>query len=426
MNYLKMKIPAILFALLAIPCVSVSGQFTIDQCQEKSRQNYPQIKQFGLIEQSLEYNLSNAGKAYLPQVSFSAKATYQSDAIHLDVPMGQQTMSIHQSKDQYQAALDLSQTVWDGGVTSIQKKVYRDNAAIESQKLEVDLYVVRDRVNQLYFGCLLIEEQLKQNAVLESELKTNYDKILSYMKNGVANQSDLDAVKLEQLNNSQRRTELQTARKSYIEMLSAMIGIVLTDEVALEKPAATILETDGATLKRPEVGLFDRQLYLIDHQSAMVKSGTLPKIGLFAQGGYGRPGLNMLQSDFSAFYIGGVKLSWNFGGLYTQKNSLNNLKISREMVLNQKETFLFNNSLKVKQQNNEIDKMRQLLKDDDEIIRLHTNLKKASEAKVANGVQSVTDLLREVNAESLAKQQKSLHEIQLLLNVYNLKYSTNN
>ena len=421
-----MKTSAVLFAIMTLSSMQAFGQFTIDQCQEKARQNYPQIKQFGLIEKSLEYNLSNAGKAYLPQVSFTAKATYQSDAISLDVPIGLQTLSIHQSKDQYQAVLDVNQTLWDGGTTSIQKKVHRDNASIESQKLEVDLYAIKDRVNQLYFGCLLIDEQLQQNAVLNKELQTNYDKVVSYMRNGVANQADLDAVRLEQLNNGQRRTELLAARKSYREMLSAMMGVALTDESSLEKPSIPMEVFDETMLKRPEVGLFDRQLSLIDHQTDMVKSGTQPKVGLFVQGGYGRPGLNMLQNDFSPFYIGGVRLSWNISGFYTQKNNLNNLRINKEMVSNQKETFLFNNSLKIKQQNNELDMMRQLLQDDEEIIRLHVNLKKASEAKVENGVQSVTDLLREVNAESMAIQQKSLHEMQLLLDIYNLKYSTNN
>ncbi|MCK9311264.1 MAG: TolC family protein [Bacteroidales bacterium] len=421
-----MKTSAVLFAIITLSSMQAFGQFTIDQCQEKARQNYPQIKQFGLIEKSLEFNLSNAGKAYLPQVSFTAKATYQSDAISLDVPIGLQTLSIHQSKDQYQAVLDVNQTLWDGGTTSIQKKVHRDNASIESQKLEVDLYAIKDRVNQLYFGCLLIDEQLLQNAVLNTELQTNYDKVASYMRNGVANQADLDAVRLEQLNNGQRRTELLAARKSYREMLSAMMGVALTDESSLEKPSIPMEVFDETMLKRPEVGLFDRQLSLIDHQTDMVKSGTQPKVGLFVQGGYGRPGLNMLQNDFSPFYIGGVRLSWNISGFYTQKNNLNNLRINKEMVSNQKETFLFNNSLKIKQQNNELDMMRQLLQDDEEIIRLHVNLKKASEAKVENGVQSVTDLLREVNAESMAIQQKSLHEMQLLLDIYNLKYSTNN
>jgi len=165
---------------------------------------------------------------------------------------------------------------------------------------------------------------------------------------------------------------------------------------------------------------------LLDEQSQMVQTGTKPRVGLFVQGGVGRPGLNMLNPDFSSFYIGGIRLSWNISGFYTLKNSLNALKISKDMVTTQKETFLFNNSLKITQQNGEAEKIRELIKSDDEIIRLHTSVKNASAAKVTHGVQTVTDLLREVNAESLAKQQKVLHEIQLMMSIYNLKYSTNN
>jgi len=421
-----MKLIKVILFLMAIPVSSAFGQLSIDQCQEKARQNYPQIKQFELIEKSLDYNLSNASKAYFPQVGISAKATYQSDAISLDIPMNGQMMSIHQSKDQYQAVLEVNQIVWDGGVTATQKHIHKASANIENQKLEVELYTIRDRVNQIYFGLLLINEQLQQNAILQDELQTNYEKVKSYIQNGVANQSDLDAVKLEQLNNAQRRTELQAAQKSYREMLSAMIGEDVIEKTTLEKPLVATANVNSENVNRPEIKLFDSQLSLLDNQSQMIQTGTMPKVGLFVQGGYGKPGLNMLKSDFSPFYIGGIRLSWNISGFYTQKNSLNNLRISREMVSNQKETFLFNNSLKINQQNNELDKIRALIKSDDEIIGLHTSIKNATSAKVVNGVKTVTDLLREINAESLAKQQKALHEVQLMLGIYNLKNSTNN
>ena len=419
-----MKILSTLFVLLAIPVSTVLGQLTIDHCQEKAKQNYPQIKQFELIEQSRDYNLSNAGKAYLPQVALTAKATYQSDAINIDMPLSTtRTLSIHQSKDQYQAALEVNQLLWDGGITSTQKSILKANAEIDKQRLEVELYTIKDRVNQLFFGLLLIHEQLLQNALLQDELHTNYDKVTAYVKNGVANQSDLDAVKLEQLNNTQRHTELLNAAKTYREMLSVMIGEGIDETTILEKP---IIVPMNEIINRPELNLFDSQLTLLDNQSQMIQTGLMPKLGLFMQGGIGKPGLNMLSSNFSPFYIGGIRLSWNISGFYTQKNSQNNLKIGRASISNQKETFLFNNNLKINQQKNELEKYRELIKNDDEIIRLHTNIKNASVAKVENGVQTVTDLLREINAESLARQQKALHEIQLMMGIYNLKYSTNN
>jgi len=420
-----MKMIPILLAFIAITTSQAFSQLTLDQCQEKAKLNYPQIKQYELIEKSRDYSLSNAGKAYLPQVTLAAKATYQSDAINLDMRVSDtRTLSIHQSRDQYQAALEVNQILWDGGVTSTQKNMVKANAEMEKQKLEVELYTIKERVNQMYFGLLLLQEQLLQNQILQQELQTNVEKVQAYIKNGVANQSDLDAVKLEQLNNSQRRIELLTASKSYREMLTALIGEPVGEK--MERPVLNTMDLASSVNNRPELRFFDSQMNLLENQGQMIQTGTVPKLGLFVQGGVGKPGMNMLSSDFSPFYIGGIRLSWNISGFYTQNNQLNNLKISREMVNNQKETFLFNNKLKVNQQNNELDKIRELIKSDDEIIHLHANIKNASQAKVENGVQTVTDLLREINAESLARQQKALHEIQLLMGIYNLKYSTNN
>jgi len=420
-----MKMIPILLAFIAITTSQAFSQLTLDQCQEKAKLNYPQIKQYELIEKSRDYSLSNAGKAYLPQVTLAAKATYQSDAINLDMRVSDtRTLSIHQSRDQYQAALEVNQILWDGGVTSTQKNMVKANAEMEKQKLEVELYTIKERVNQMYFGLLLLQEQLLQNQILQQELQTNVEKVQAYIKNGVANQSDLDAVKLEQLNNSQRRIELLTASKSYREMLTALIGEPVGEK--MERPVLNTMDLASSVNNRPELRFFDSQMNLLENQGQMIQTGTVPKLGLFVQGGVGKPGMNMLSSDFSPFYIGGIRLSWNISGFYTQNNQLNNLKISKEMVNNQKETFLFNNKLKVNQQNNELDKIRELIKSDDEIIHLHANIKNASQAKVENGVQTVTDLLREINAESLARQQKALHEIQLLMGIYNLKYSTNN
>jgi len=92
----------------------------------------------------------------------------------------------------------------------------------------------------------------------------------------------------------------------------------------------------------------------------------------------------------------------------------------------QKETFEFNNNIVTRQQQTEIEKLQSTLANDDEIIRLRRNIKKAATSKLENGTASVSDLIRELNAENQAIQLKSLHEIQLLMNVYQLKNNINN
>ena len=426
----------ILFILLAVTCqLGLNAQsLSVETCQEKAKANYPLVKQYGLIEQTAKYNISNANKGYLPQLTLSAKATYQSDVTEIPASLGTVLSNLtHQPfsfqslpKDQYQAVLEASQVIWDGGIISSQNKITKAGVEVEKQKLEVDLYTLKDRVNQLFFGILLLNDQFQQNEILKKDLQTNYDRLNAYMQNGVAQQSDVDAIKVEQLNANQRTSDLNNTHKTYSILLSALTGLDINDKTELTKPQVDLAVLKDSTVRRPEIGLFDAQNNLYDNQKSLVLSGNLPKIGAFVQGGYGQPGLNMFAGGFSPFYIGGVRLSWNISGFYTQKDNLNKLDVNKKNVDIQKETFLFNNNLVTKQQQNEITKLQSTISNDDEIIRLRQNIKESTTAKLENGTATVSDLIRDVNAENQALQLKSLHEIQLLMNVYQLKNNTNN
>jgi outer membrane protein TolC len=411
--------------LIGLPITVFGQSITLDECQTKAKANYPLVKQYDLIEQTAQYNISNANKGYLPQLTLSAKGTYQSQVTKLPISIPNVTIP-GLSKDQYQAVVEANQVIWDGGAISAQKKITNANTEVEKQKLEVDLYTLNERVNQLYFGILLLNEQLRQNDILQNELQTNYNRIASYKQNGVANQSDLDALKVEQINAQQRETELQSTQKSYFIMLSALTGLTIDAKTELIKPEINLALLNTTANHRPEIGLFEAQNKLFESQKELLNAGNRPKIGAFVQGGYGKPGLNMLTNDFSDFYIGGIRLSWNLSGFYTQKNNLNKIEISKKSMNVQKETFLFNSDLKTKQEQTEIEKLQSTLSNDDEIIRLRGNIKKSATTKVDNGTLSITDLIREINAEDQAKQLKSLHEIQLIMNVYQLKNNINN
>ncbi len=420
----------IFIGLLAFLCqLRLSSQsLTIETCQDKAKANYPLVKQYGLIEQTARYNLKNSNLGYVPQLALSAKGTYQSDITQIPAVLGNKLGVNLPSlpKDQYQAVLEASQVIWDGGVISSQKKLNSAGTEIDKQKLEVDLFALKDRVNQLFFGILLINEQLKQNDILKNDLLTNYNRLSAYKQNGIANQSDIDAVNVEQLNANQREDDLKSSRKTYFIMLSALTNTTINDQTELIKPMADLTILNDTTNHRPELSLFDAQYKMYDSQKSLLSAGNLPKIGAFIQGGYGQPGLNMFSIGFSPFYIGGIRLSWNISGLYTQKNSMTKLDISKKTVDIQKETFLFNNKLVTRQQQTEIEKLQSTLSNDDEIIRLRQNIKKATTAKLENGTANESDLIRDINAENQARQLKSLHDIQLLMNVYQLKNNINN
>lgn len=413
----------LLILLIAVFPSALYAQLTLEQCQEKARNNYPLIKRASLIDQTANYNLENAAKAYLPQVSFSAKATYQSDVTEIPIKMPNLTIE-GLTKDQYQAVAEVNQVIWDGGTVKAQQQVTKANAEAEKQKLENDLYALRERVNQLFFGTLLIDEQLRQNDLLQKELQTNLDRITAFKNYGVANQSDIDALNVEVLNAEQRKIELNAAKKTYRDLLAAFTGENISEQTTIVKPALAI-PADLALKNRPELSMFDAQANLFDSQISLINAKNLPRIAAFVQGGYGKPGLNMLKNEFAPFAIGGIRFSWSFGGLYTKRNDLQLIEVNKSNITVQKETFLFNTKLQATQQSDDTDKYNNLMVNDDEIIRLRENIRKTTEAKLENGTASITDLIREINAADMARQNKALHEMQYLISVYNLKNTIN-
>lgn len=407
--------------------------FTLEQCREHARKNYPLVKQFGLIEKTAHYNISSVEKAYLPQINISARATYQSDITKLPPELGQAISQFTGkpfsfptlTKDQYQVVVDVSQVIWDGGAIKAHKNEIKANTDVEKRKLETELYTLNERVHQLFFGILLLDEQLSATRILQNELQINFDKIKTLRNNGMANQTDEDMIMVEQINAQQRETDLLSARKSFIDVLGALTGLALNENSKPEKPVQPELVFQMEN-KRPELLLFAAQNNVLETKRQQIDAGNVPKMGAFIQGGYGKPGLNMLTNDFSAFYIAGLRLSWNLSNLYTRKNSLQALETTKKALEVQKETFIFNIDLLNKQQKNEIEKLNQNLQNDDKILILRGNIKKATEIKLQNGTATVTDVIREVNAENLALQNRILHEIQLLSAIYQYKNNINN
>lgn len=424
-----MKKTIILFIGIIIYTNIANSQtvITLEECKQMAVENYPLIKQYGLIQAAEEYTLSNISKNYLPQFGANAQATYQSDvtklpfdASSLPIPIDIPSMS----KDQYKMTLDASQLIWDGGITSSQKKIARANSEMEKQQVEVNLYTIKEKVNQLYFGILSIDKQLKIVSLTEENLRANRETAQSMFDNGVAMQSDLDQIDVELLNLEQKRIEQKALRQASIRMLSLFIHKTLDESMLFQKPQEAIqLSSD---IVRPELNLYNSQIALFDAQQVSVNARNMPRINLFAQGGYGRPGLNMLEDKFRLFAIGGIKLSWNFGSFYTKKNEKRLIHNSINSVEVQRETFLFNTNVQLTKEQAEIEKMKKLLEKDDDIIRLRERVKIAGESKYKNGVYQMNELIRDINAESMAMQTKALHEIQYLMNIYNYKHIQGN
>ena len=402
---------------------------TLEECQQAAERNYPLIRQYDLIGKTTQLTLANIQKGWLPQVSGQAQATYQSDVVGFPEQMRAiyQQMGINMkglTKDQYRVGIDISQTIYDGGVISSQREVAREQGKVQEAQTEVNLYQVRKRVSEMYFALLMLDKQILLNHDLQELLAGNERKLQAMVKGGTAAESDWQNVKAERLNVVQQATNLESQKRMLTAMLSTFCGIEVKE---LHKPAIT--EVSGAN-NRPELRMFDALLRLADAQEKALNSALMPKLGVFAQGYYGYPGLNMFEDmmshNWSLNGIIGARLTWNIGALYTRKNDKAKLQLQRDLTESNREVFLFNNRLEQIQQNEEINRYKLLMADDEEIIALRSAVRKASESKLSHGIIDVNDLVREINQENAARVQQSIHEIEMLKQIYDNKFTTNN
>lgn len=412
----------LIFYLLTLPFIlkaqSESIGITLEECQQRARDNYPLIKQFELIESSKKYDVENLSKKYLPQIVLNTQASLQSEVIALPIHI-QGVEFPEKSKDQYKIALDITQSIWDGGTTKSEKLISIANSNIKKQKIEVELFLIKDRVNQLYFGILSINKQLGILDIYNETLKTNREFVEALCKNGVALSSDIDIIAVELINNEQKKIELQSLKAIYQKILSGFINQKLTEQTIYNIPETNV--DLSSSLIRPEISLFNQERLLLDAQTSSINAKNMPNLSLFAQGGYGRPGLNIMSNDFDFWAIGGIRVSWNFGNLYTRKREKRIIRINKSIIDTDEETFRFNNNNQQIKYVEEITKNKLLIDKDDEIIKLRNKVRLASENRYKNGVYNINDLVRDINIENQAIQTKAIHEIDYILSIYNYK-----
>lgn len=409
---------------------SVMAQ-SLEECQQAAEKNYPLIRQYGLIEKTTELTVDNIQKGWLPQVSASAQATYQSDVPSWPDQMETMMngMGIHMKglkKDQYRVGIDVSQTIYDGGAISSRKTIAREQGNVEAAQTEVSIYNVRKRVNEMYFALLLLDEQIKLNSDLQALLSGNERKLASMVKGGTAAESDWLNVKAERLNVVQQATGLASQKQMLQRMLSTFCGMEVKEA---QEPVMYATMTQEQKGVRPELKALDAQINLLNAQEKALDAALKPKFGVFAQGYYGYPGMNMFEDmmrhNWSLNGLIGARLTWNIGALYTRKNDKERINDQRSMINVQREVFLFNNNMEQIQQNENIERYQKLMKDDEEIIKLRSAVRKAAESKLAHGIIDVNDLVREINAENAARVQQSIHEIEMLKEVYDWQFTVN-
>lgn len=420
-------------AFLLAGCCAVYSYagVTVEQCVEAARDNYPLIQKYDILNQSRQLDLSDINKSWLPQISVYAQGTAQNavpsfpDGLsHMLEQIGTEMSGL--GKLQYKIGVDFSQTIWDGGSSKASRAIAESENASRVAALDTELYAVRQRVENLFFGILLIEEQIKQAEQTKNLLERNLEKLKAMKAHGAAMQSDMDMVEAQMLTVSQQVIQAKSQAQSYRKLLGLYTGRTVEGE-NLVKPE---LETPAAlTSNRPEMNLFEARIKANDARLGSMKASLMPRIGFFAQAYYGYPGFNyfksMLNRDMSFNIMAGVKISWNIGSFYTKGNNERKLRLANNDIAADRDLFLFNTGLQIESQTAQISELRDIMKDDARIVSLRRNVRAAAESQLNNGVIDATALLTKITDENLARINSTYHEIQLLQSIYQLKYTLN-
>lgn len=423
---------AILGVAVMLLSVSADAQLTLDECQQMASDNYPLLQKYDLVRQTTEYTIKNIQRGYWPQLSLGGQVSYQSEVTDLPDVLSHLLSESSpnykgMAKDQYQIALDLNQVIWDGGHIKARRDLAASDAEVQVAQADVEMYAIRSRVNELFFGILLLDEKIRLNETLQTLLLDNCRMLETRKMHGTAMESDVDVMRAEYLEARQDLTALRSMRKSYRQMLAIFIGKDTASVINLQKPAASLPQTFDN--RRPELNLYAMQMQQTEAQSHLLNVGLRPKLSLFAQGVYGYPGYDMFDSmfdhDLKLNGIVGIRFSWNIGRLYTFKTDKHKLELTRKQIETAREIFLFNNNLQSVRERETVNQYYQMMEEDSDIIRLRTSVRQAAEAKLQHGVIGVNDLLQEITKENRARIDHSLHEMEMLKNIYELKHTIN-
>ena len=397
------------------------AQTTLDECIVWAYANYPQIKEMSLIEMTKGIDLKNAAYAWLPHLNISGKATWQSEVV--EMPMDIPGMDINIPHDQYGLTAEFTQQIWDGGTSRSQKELAEAGAEVKKTRLETNLWSIRSRVQNVFLGIILIDKQLELNRLLRESLERSSEEVKSRMEAGVALPSDLDQVSVNILTCLQQRASLDADRKSYVKILGLLTGRDMTDvELAVPQDAVNYVD-DGARdfETRPEMAFYAAQLKQNEFQRRQLNTLISPKLNLSLQGGYGRPGMNMLSGDFSGYFVAGLKLQWNIGALYTRGLDKRKVNADAQKIDLTRKSFILNSSVEAEQKNNAILKARDVLEKDSEIIGLRQRIRASGENQYREGTIKMNDYLSMLDEEYKAKANESMHEVQLMMAVYDMK-----
>lgn len=403
------RIIIIFIGLINFSMVSQQS-LSLDDCYKLATLNYPLAKQFQLLATQNQLELEAITTAKFPQLSWDMQATYQSEVTEVPIP---NTGINPPNKDQYRTTISVNQLIYNGGATDASLNLKSAQFKAKQKQVEVSLYQIKQKINQLYFSILLAQETDTLLKAKQNQLETKLKEVKSGITHGALLPASDKIIEAELLKLNQQFTEVKSSKSTLIKTLSELIGQPLDTSITFQNP---LVETKiNSDLNRPELDLFQLKKEEIESSEFLLSKQNAPKLVGFASGGYGNPGLNMLDNSFQVFYIVGAKLNWNIFDWNSNKKQRESLAINKNIIDTETETFKLNTTIELIQQQKEIEKIETFIISDLEIIKLREDILKSASSQLKNGVITTSAYITELT--NLYEDQTNLmkHKIELQL-----------
>lgn len=391
------------------------SSISLDDCYRLARENYPRLKDSKRQMEISDLRIQNIGASWNPQLNLNGQATYQSEVTKVNVPLPGVTIP-SPSRDQYKVYLDVRQTIYDGGVTEASRLVEKSALAADLQNLEVELYGIHEKINQLYFNILLMRENEEVIRLKLSVLEERIKILESGFRNGLVTSRDLELLKAERLLTLQQISEIHAEKTTLSGTLGILTNQTLDDNTKLAEP---VIRDKSSGISRPELKYFDLLGGKLNQSSQLLQKTRSPKVFGFGQAGYGKPGLNMLKSTFDTYYLVGLGVSWNITDWSLTSRNRKILEVQKGMIDSQKSLFDQNLSIALFKADESIKKVNELLKIDDDLVAMRSKIAKSSASQLENGTITSADYIVDLNAATQAGINQKSHKVQLYYAITN-------
>jgi outer membrane protein TolC len=387
-------------------------------CYERAVENAPRIKDREAIRETGDLRSELAGAGWLPALDFNGKVSYQSDVVTIalsDPSIPVQFPEV--PKDQYGFNLDLTQTLYDGGIARQKKMVESATTEAALQQVEVDLYGVKGRVNQYFFSILVLQEQRKNLEIHRDNLLQRREVMEVAIEEGAMLEEELKVMDVEVLKIRQSLAEVDSRKRAFLEALDLLCGGGISATTVLEMPDLEgKFEQEGT---RPEYRLFDLKEASMEASKELIGRKRMPVLFAYGQTGYGKPGYNMLSGVWDFYYMVGAGVRWRIWDWNSSSMERQVIEQQQQMLCHQRDAFTQEMETFKSQERANMEQFRQSMEYEKEVLELQQEISRSASARLENGTITATDLVTELSKENLARIRLESHRIQLLQSMAN-------